>query len=412
VRTPGRPILARTSSGRRDLALSLQAARRAGVPLLIGSCGGAGTDIGVDRYGDVIRELAHELGERLRVARVYSEVSADYVLAKAEHGRCHPLTGAPSFSEETVRRSRIVAMMGVEPFQRALEEGADVVLAGRASDTSIYAAVPTQQGFDPALVWHAAKITECGSGAIGDRVGQDSILCTLADNEFIIEPLHEGWHCTPTSVAAHTLYENADPFHLVEPGGTLDTTDAVYEAIDDRRVRVTGSRYVPAPTYTVKLESSALAGYQSLMIGSVRDPVILRQLNRWTSSMTEAIHERIESSTGVPLDKYVLNVRVYGRDGTLGDLEPTPVFEGHEAMLLMDVTAADQETASSLIRLASHVAMHHGVPEWTGSITGVAHAYAPATIDRGPIYEFTLNHIIELDDPMEAFRTEFEEVGR
>ena len=30
--------------------------------------------------------------------------------------------------------------------------------------------------------------------------------------------------CTPQSVAAHTLYENADPYTLVESGGVLDTT--------------------------------------------------------------------------------------------------------------------------------------------------------------------------------------------
>jgi hypothetical protein len=237
------------------------------------------------------------------------------------------------------------------------------------------------------------------------------MLCTLNDEGFIVEPLRSEFRCTPTSVAAHTLYENGDPFRLVEPSGILDTTNALYEAVDDRRVRVSGSEFQYASRYTVKLEGSALSGYQTLMLGSVRDPLILRQIDRWTASMQDLIHERIESSTGLDRSEYRFNLRVYGRDGTLGEMEPTPIFEGHEAFILMDITADDQETASNLTRLASHVAMHHSVPEWTGSITGIAHPYAPATIDRGAVYEFTLNDVIELDDPMEPFRIEFSEVG-
>ena len=46
---------------------------------------------------------------------------------------------------------------------------------------------------------------------------------------------------TPVSVAAHSLYEQADPLRVHEPEGMMDTTNAVYEAIDDRRVRVSGA---------------------------------------------------------------------------------------------------------------------------------------------------------------------------
>ena len=34
---------------------------------------------------------------------------------------------------------------------------------------------------------------------------------------------------TPDSVAAHMVYENADPFLLREPGGCLDVKDSSYE---------------------------------------------------------------------------------------------------------------------------------------------------------------------------------------
>ena len=51
-------------------------------------------------------------------------------------------------------------------------------------------------------------------------------------------PLREDYRCTPQSVASHTLYENADPFALKEPSGTLRTDKARYEAISNRAVRV------------------------------------------------------------------------------------------------------------------------------------------------------------------------------
>jgi hypothetical protein len=301
--------------------------------------------------------------------------------------------------------------MGIEPFQAAIDAGADVVLAGRSSDASIFAALPDRLGYDRGLIWHAAKIMECGSAAISNRTGQDCIMCTLADDAFVIEPLRDGLRCTPTSVAAHTLYETSDPFHIVEPSGTLDTTGAVYEALDERRVRVTGSTFASAGTYTVKLEGAELVGYQSITMGGVRDPVILRQLDSWLDSMRDSIIAKIEASTGLGPDKYHLDITAYGRNGVLGTLEPDPRSAGHEAFLLFAVTASSQSEASTLIRLTSHVAMHHPVSEWTGSITGIAHPFAPATIDRGEVYRFNLNHVLELDDPLEVFTIEMEEMA-
>lgn len=53
--------------------------------------------------------------------------------------------------------------MGVEPFQRALEAGAQVVLGGRAYDPACFAALPIMQGFDEGLALHCGKILECAA---------------------------------------------------------------------------------------------------------------------------------------------------------------------------------------------------------------------------------------------------------
>jgi hypothetical protein len=40
-----------------------------------------------------------------------------------------------------------------------------------------------------------------------------------------------------------------------------------------------------------------------------------------------------------------------------------------------------------------------------------AFPYSPAQSERGPVYEFALNHVMELNHPMQAFRLDVSEVG-
>src|ERR1700732_3097455 len=61
---------------KRDLALLMDARRRAGIPLLIGSCGTSGCDMAVDQTVEIALEVANEQGGALRIAVIYSEQSA------------------------------------------------------------------------------------------------------------------------------------------------------------------------------------------------------------------------------------------------------------------------------------------------------------------------------------------------
>ena len=66
-----------------------------------------------------------------------------------------------------------------------------------------------------------AKIIECASLCCVPG-GRDSILATLDDDGFVLESMAEQRRATPVSVAAHSLYEQADPFTVYEPEGRLD----------------------------------------------------------------------------------------------------------------------------------------------------------------------------------------------
>lgn len=400
----GGPMFAREAC-KRDLRIMLLGARSRKIPLLIGSAGGAGADAHVQWTWAIVEEIARAEGLHFRAALIRAEQDKGYLVDKLRAGRVRPLDPAPPISEAVLQgTNHIVGMMGIEPFLAALDGGAEVVIAGRASDTSMFAALPVHHGFPAGLAWHAAKILECGAAAVTHRFTPDGMLCTLRPSEFIITPLNPRMRCTPVSVAAHTLYENADPYLLYEPGGVLDTSHAVYQAETDRAVRVCGSEFREIRPYTIKLEGSQLVGYQSLVIGGVRDPVILEQLDSWLSSMHERIVDRINSIFGRDMsDRYHMSLKVYGKNGVMGAREPEADRIGHEVCLLLAVTAESQEVAQTIAASAGHIALHHPVPQWQGLISALAFPVAPHVLDRGPVYRFTLNHVVEVEDPLEMF---------
>jgi hypothetical protein len=394
---------------KRDTEIMVTRAVAAGIPLVIGSCGTSGSDAGLLWMRDIVREIARERGLNFKLAAIHSEVSKETVRDHLRGGKARALPPSPPLDEADVDAAlHIVAMMGVEPIQAAVAAGAQVVVAGRSSDTSVFAALPLAAGFAPAVVWHMAKILECGAAAVAHRLAPDSMMAVVRDDAFDVFPLRDDYRCTPQSVASHTLYENADPFDLREPSGTLDTREARYDAISERAVRVSGSRFTPAPEYTIKLEGVRQGGYSTILMGGVRDPFIIAGLDDWLKQLDDNIRVRVASMVGNR--HYEIVTRVYGRDGVMGALEPEARAGGHEIFILWDVISESQELSHAIAASVSHLAVHNPIPKWHGLISGVAFPYSPPELDRGPVYEFHLNHVLVPETPTSLFRTEFEEV--
>ena len=76
----------------------------------------------------------------------------------------------------------------------------------------------------------------------------------------------------------------------------------------------------------------------------------------------------------------------------------------------MEVTAETQEMATAVADSVHHYALHFPVPEWHGLISGVAYPYSPAVLNRGAVHRFSLNHLLEPEDPYEMFPMEILEV--
>lgn len=395
-------------STKRDLKSLLAAAREADIPLIIGSAGTGGANTHLAWTRELLLEAARELKLSFRLACISSELERDYVKRAWRDERISPLRAAPTISDAVIDRSlRIVGMMGPEPILAALQQGADVVLCGRASDAAIYAALPISKGVAPGVAWHAAKVLECGAAAVTHRTTPDGMFVSFDRDAFTIEPPNPQYRCTPLSVAAHALYENADPYQLHEPPGTVDLRQATYTAVDDRSVRVTGSTFRPAEQYTIKLEGVEVVGSQSIVIGGVRDPYILRQLQPWLQEMERASRERIEQT--FPGVEYTLNTRIYGWRGVMEQHEPT-ADPAHEVLLIFEVTSEAQDAAHGMANAVRHIALHFPIQEWHGLITTLAHPYTPGVLDRGEVHRFNLNHVLAVDDPLECFPTSLMEV--
>jgi hypothetical protein len=394
-----------------NTSLILREALKAEVPAIVGTAGYAGGRPHLQWMLDIVRELASENHWHFKLAAIDSELDKEDLVKAFHAGEITPLDPAPQLNEAVIRGAeRFVGMMGIEPFQRALGAGAQVVIAGRASDVAIYAALPLLRGIPQNVAYHAGKILECGAASVAQRMYPDCLVVEMDKDGFTVEPPNPEMRCTAQSVAAHTLYESADPYLLVESGGMLDMSGAQYQAVNDRAVRVTGSRWIPSDMYTVRIEGAALVGYRSVAFAGVRDPLVLRQLDSYLEDLRRVIEKKVSDGLALKREQYVLSWRVYGRNGTLGALEPEKENIGHEVGLLIDIVAPTQAQAAGVLSIVAHTGLHHPIPEHDGLISNFAFPFSPPGMDAGPVYRFCTNHVWRLSDPLGPFAMTIEDL--
>ena len=196
----------------------------------------------VNELLNILKDITQEHNLHYRLAVIWADVDKERVRNALRAGKVRPLSNVPPFTEEELNATcRIVAQMGITPIIKALEMGAEVIIAGRACDTAIFAAMPIMKGFDPGIAFHAAKIVECGAYCAVPGGAGDCMFATLRDDHFLLEPLNPARRCTPVSTAAHTMYEQPDPFIFYEPDGVTDLSEAKFEAVNERVVKVSGA---------------------------------------------------------------------------------------------------------------------------------------------------------------------------
>lgn len=390
-----------------DIELMLVAARKNGVPMMIGSAGDTGTNSRVDRYVGIVQELARKHNmPKFKVGYFYSEVSKDLVRNKVQSGdTVIGLDGRPDLTlQELDATDRIVAVAGVHPFIKLLDEGADVIIGGRGSDCAIFAAPAIRQGYPEALAYYYGKVMECASFCAEPYAGKESVIGEITMSDVKVTAMLPEQRCTVASVAAHAMYERSNPYYEYFLGGHIDMRDCVYEQYDERTTRVTGPVFVPAKELRVKLEGAGRVGERYVGIVGVRDPYTVSRIDEVIAWAREQVRARFGDSG------YQLTFNVYGRDGVMGPMEPLRHTPGHELCVVVQGVAPTQEIAEEVCLTAFRQMFYARLPNVKGTAGGVAFVL-DEVMHASPAYRWTMNHTMRVDDPLELFPTHMTTAG-
>lgn len=391
-----------------DTRRMIVAAHELNIPITIGSCGTCGVDEGVDFMEEICREILKEEGFSAKIVKIYTEQSVGTMKEKLRAGKIKPLGTRVEVTGQVLEGcTHIVAAAGVEPFIKALEDGADIVLCGRATDTAVLACMPILKGCSEAAAWHGAKVCECGA-LCSTNPQNGGVVMTVDETGFEVAATASNSTCTPYTVSAHLLYENSDPFFLVEPGVVVNTSEAVYTQQDKGHVRVENSKITKSDVYTMKLEGSGPAGYQTITLVGVRDRIIMKNPMDWLSRLETFSQNKLDK-LGYDRNRYSFTLRPYGYNAVYGGQVPEG-YVPNEIGVLLTVTADEQALATQIAKVMNPLLLHFEV-EKNRPTPSFAFPFSPAEVEKGKIYEFKLYHVLEMDDPFEMIRMETVEVN-
>lgn len=379
---------------KRDLSIALPLVLENKAPFIIGTAGGAGSNVHTDWLVEIIKEIAKEKGLSFSMATIYSEVDREYVLEKLKSGKITDMSPEFPLTEENVKNSsKIVSQMGIAPIIDALNNKAQVIVCGRACDTAIYAAPCIKEGYDHGLAFHMAKIMECGAMCADPVAAADVMQAYIEKDYFMLRPANPERRCTLDRVAAHTMYEQTNPYMIYEPDGVADLRETVYEQVDPRTVKVMNSKFIPAKVKTLKLEGVKSVGFRTITLGGINDTTTISKLDE----MFEVIQDFVKVNANLPEGSYQLNFRRFG------GVE-------NNACVVVDVVGQTQEIADNVCAIARARLLHCDYDGRKSSAGNVAFPFSPSDLHVGEVFEFSVFHLAEVDDLKETAKTVYTEV--
>ena len=261
-------------------------------------------------------------------------------------------------------RSQILsanAYIGAFPLAEALETGADVVIAGRSTDTALTLAPMVQRfgwkadDFDKlAAGTIAGHIVECGAQSTGGNCQVD--WQTIPDMANIGYPIVEaepdgsftitkhpgtGGRVNSHVVKEQLLYELGDPENYITPDCVADFTSIRLEDSGPERVRVSAIRGRPRPP-SLKLSISYTAGWKA--IGTL--------VYSWPHALAKAraadtiVRERVRR-LGLAFDE--IHTEYFGVNACLGPAAPANP-DPPEVQLRIGVRGRDRKAVDRFTR--------------------------------------------------------------
>ena len=364
---------------KRDLALALPKVLEHKAPFIIGTAGGAGSSEHVLWLKDIILEIAKEKELKFTLGTILSDVSTEYVLDKFDNGKIIDMSSEFPFDRNSAQQSsRIVSQIGIAPIVELLNKKVDVILCGRACDTAIYAAPCIFEGYNHGLAFHMAKIMECGAMCSEPVAAADVMQAYMYDDYFELRPANPIRRCTVDRVAAHTLYEQSNPYLIFEPDGVCDLTNSKFTQVDERTVRVSGSEFKEAEEKTLKLEGVKCSGYRTICPATIYDPETIRNIDFITNTVMDFVKENTKNT--LPENSYEINFKLNGgAESSLG--------------VIIDIVGKTQEIADTVCALVRSRMLHCDYQGRKSTAGNLAFPFSPSDIHVGAVYEFSVFHL-------------------
>ncbi len=288
--------------------------------------------------------------------------------------------------------------IGAEAIVEALEQGADIIVTGRASDPSLVVAPLVYEfgwsmdDYDKlAAATVLGHIIECGAQCCGGnftdwqqvkdfaRIGYP-VVEACADGSFTVTKHdHTGGLVTVETVTSQLLYELGDPENYLSPDCVADFTSIQLRQDGENRVHVSGVRGKPAtPTYKVSMSYSN--GYKILGTLCVSGPDAVAK----AEVVADTVFKRL-AMHGVDIPEENRFVELFGTNVLYKGLVEKNAHP-HELLLRIGAKGEDPKQLNLLgMELAPLVTT--GPPGLTGFAAGRPRAteivgYWPALIDK------------------------------
>jgi hypothetical protein len=305
-------------------------------------------------------------------AELTSGVSLKQVLAEADR----PLT--------------MLAYIGALPYARALDEGADIVIAGRAADSAAaLGALIHSFGWSPAdfdkmaagsLVGHLIECSLQVTGGVStdwrdtpdwSSPGYPIAECSADGSAVITLAEGSGGRVSAGAVAEQLLYEVGDPQAYILPDVICDFSDVRIEQEAPNRVRVSGAKG-RAPTTTYKAQTTVERGWRASVLAPIIANEAVAKAERVASSLFDLVRRLMREANLAEPD--ALESQLLGVGDALGaQADPAARAAAREVVLRLICDHPDRAGAELFLREQAII----NIGMAAGTAMPLGHAFHP-----------------------------------
>jgi len=158
--------------------------------------------------------------------------------------------------------------------------------------------------------------------------------------------------------------------------------------------------------YTMKLEGAGPGPFQTIMLIGIEDPEVLASLDVFHDRLHAALVERVEQTFGEEAGDYDISLRIYGWNAVSGRPVPKGTAPPREVGILFVASASTQSLATRIAKACNPYFFHFPLVRGK-DLPSYGFPFSPSEIERGRVYEFRLNHVVAVADPLELVTTEW-----